>query len=114
VESVWPNCHYESAHRNFHATMYLLRKILGNHSLLEILDCSRGNYRIRPEKIDCDMYEFSRIYTEYYAAPSSDPKLIEAARRLYTGGYFEEEGYSWAYAKAAKLEEMAGELKNGM
>jgi LuxR family maltose regulon positive regulatory protein len=111
VETVWPDCHYESAHRNFHATMYLLRKFLDNHSLLEILDCSRGNYRIRPEKIDCDAYEFSRFYADYSSDPS-DPNLTEAAKRLFTGGYFEEDGFAWAYAKAAQLERMAENLQN--
>jgi hypothetical protein len=56
------------------------------------------------------MYEFSRIYSEHYSTPSPDPKLTEAARRLYTCGYFEEDGFAWAYAKAAKLEMMFLEL----
>lgn len=90
--------------------MSLLRKFLNDHALVEILDYSRGNYRIRPEKIDCDMYEFGRIFTEYYDTPSADAQMIETAKRLYTGGYFEEDGFAWAYPKAAKLETMYLEL----
>jgi LuxR family maltose regulon positive regulatory protein len=110
VEAVWPDCPYESAHSNFHATMYLLRKFLSSHSLLDILDCSRGNYRICPEKIDCDVDEFGRILAENDHTSSQDPQLIAAARKLYTGGYFEDDGFIWAYAKAAKLEMMVLKL----
>jgi LuxR family maltose regulon positive regulatory protein len=110
VEAIWPDFNYEKAHANFHATMYLLRKFLTDNSLQEILECSRGNYRIRPEKVDCDMYEFKRILTKYYHHPESDTRLLETARRLYAGGYFEEDGFGWAYSKAAELEAMYSKL----
>jgi LuxR family maltose regulon positive regulatory protein len=112
VDVIWPDCQFEKAHVNFNSTMYLLRKFLNDHSMLEILDCSRGNYRIRPEKIYCDMYEFSRIVTELDHTPAADGKLSEAARQLYNGGYFEEDGFGWAYARAAKLEAMYWDLQN--
>lgn len=110
VEAIWPDCDYEKAHANFHATMYLLRRFLADHSLLEILECSRGNYRIRPEKVDCDMYEFKRILAKYYNDPEAETRLLETAKRLYSGGYFEEDGFAWAYAKAAELEAMYSKL----
>ncbi len=113
VEAVWPDSNYEKAHANFHATMYLLRKFLADNSLPEILECSRGNYRIRPEKVDCDMYQFKRILIKYHNSPESEPKLVETAKRLYTGGYFEEDGFGWAYAKSAELEAMYSRLPNG-
>jgi LuxR family maltose regulon positive regulatory protein len=112
VEAIWPDCPYEKAHHNFHMTMHLLRKFLKNHAITEILDYSRGNYRVRPERLDCDMYEFSRIFTEPEHTPAADPQWVETAKRLYTGGYFEENGFIWAYAKAANLETMYCELIN--
>ncbi|HBE81086.1 MAG TPA: hypothetical protein DDW65_25350 [Firmicutes bacterium] len=104
VEAVWPDCQYERAHVSFHSAMYRLRKFLSEHSLLDILDCGRDSYRIYPGKIDCDMYEFSRILGKIENAPSADAQLCETVKRLYCGGYFEEDGFDWAYAKAAKLE----------
>jgi LuxR family maltose regulon positive regulatory protein len=110
VEAIWPDYPYENAHTNFHTTMYLLRKFLSKHSLLEILDCGRGNYRVRPEKVESDVDEFSRIYSEYNSNPFAEPVSTAAVRRLYIGGYFEEDGFAWAYAQAAKLELMFLEL----
>ena len=106
VEAIWPDSNYEKAHANFHATMYLLRRFLADNALQEILECSRGNYRIRPEKVDCDMYEFKRIVAKYYNNPEAEAGLLVTDRRLYSGGYFEEEGFAWAYVKAAELEAM--------
>jgi two-component SAPR family response regulator len=116
VEAIWPDYPYEKAHHNFHMTMHLLRKFLNSRALSGLLDYSRGNYRVRPEKIDCDMYEFSRILDEFTNIPSTDAsrvcELTETAKRLYTAGYFEEDGFSWAYPKAARLETMFLELIN--
>jgi len=112
VEAIWPDCPYENAHNNLHVTMHYLRKFLKAHGLQEILNYSRDNYRIRPEKIDCDSYEFDRILEELERTPLPEPQLIASARRLYSGGYFEENGYAWAYAKAAKVEMIIAELQN--
>jgi LuxR family maltose regulon positive regulatory protein len=112
VEAIWPDYPYENAHVSFHSAIYLLRKFLEKYSLLDILDSSRGSYRIRPEMIECDFYELNRILTELGLGRVADSQLIAAARKLYDGGYFEEEGFGWAYARAAKLERLMTKLEN--
>jgi LuxR family maltose regulon positive regulatory protein len=112
VEAIWPDYPYENAHVSFHSAIYLLRKFLEKYSLLDILDSSRGSYRIRPEMIECDCYELNRILTELGLGRVADLQLIAAARKLYGGGYFEEEGFGWAYARAAKLERVMAKLEN--
>lgn len=103
VDAIWPEHDYEKAHANFHSTFYLLRKFLSENNIAHIIEYSRGSYRVQKDKIHCDMYEFKKLLHNY-RGKKLDKELYNSIELLFTGGYFEENGYSWAYAKAAELE----------
>lgn len=111
VDAIWPEHDYEKAHANFHSTFYLLRKFLSENQIAHILEYSRGSYRIQKDKIHCDMYEFKKLL-QSYGRKKIDKELYNNVEQLFTGGYFEENGYSWAYAKAAELEINHNKIKD--
>jgi two-component SAPR family response regulator len=110
TEAVWPDIDYEKAHVNFHATSYLLRKRLSELGLSDILESTRGNYRIRPEKVTCDLYEFKNLVNKSNAQKNG-AEDFNRATTLYRGGYMEDNGYAWAYSRAAELDDDYKRLK---
>ncbi|MEI6101629.1 MAG: response regulator [Eubacteriales bacterium] len=88
ADAVWPEYNFDKAHVNFHSTMYLLRKRLVELGIGQILECARGNYRVRTDMIRCDYYE------------SKEGR----GKHPYGKGYMEENGYIWAYERAAEIE----------
>lgn len=102
VDAVWPDYDCEKGHANFHANMYLLRKLLRNHGLEKIIENKRGHYRILTQKVECDVYEFQRIIAETpYAKP--DKNKLNKALALYKGEYMGDNDYLWAFSKVAAL-----------
>jgi two-component SAPR family response regulator len=94
VEAVWPDyTDFEKAHANFHSTMYLLRKQLGDLGISSILECKRNSYRISTDMISCDYYDF-------IAMPENRQKSTTE------GVYLEESGYQWAYSRAVEIERL--------
>ena len=101
ADAVWPEFNAEKAHANFHATTYLLRKRLAEAGISQILESARGNYRIVPDKIDCDVYRIEELIGSNHIKCREDVQLLE---RLRDKGYLEGGGYVWAYPRAAELD----------
>lgn len=106
-EAVWPNYDLEKSQSNFHATTYLLRKKLKDEGISHILENGRGNYRIVPNEISCDIYQLEELIKENSIEKKEDYYLI---KELSEKGYMDENGYSWAYSKAAQLDEISNKL----
>jgi two-component system LytT family response regulator len=101
ADAVWPEFNAEKAQANFHATTYLLRKRLAEAGISRILENARGNYRIVPERIDCDAYQLEELIRNNRVKRKEDVRLLE---RLRKDGYLEGSGYAWAYPKASELD----------
>lgn len=104
TEAIWPTFDYRQAQTNFHATMYLLRKRLREAGLQDILENSRGNYRLLPEKITSDIIE----YEQQFAAGNFE-RLPLIARR----GYMEDNGFAWAFARTMEIEGTLRKVSQG-
>lgn len=113
ADALWPDFSPPKAQTNFHATNYLLRKALARAGLSQIYENGRGNYRIRPEEVDCDYYEFQEIMKDIQRWSDNGNSLEELSRvmALYQGSYFEEDGYEWAYPIQAEMEEQYIKIK---
>ena len=103
ADAVWPDYNLEKAQTNFHANTYLLRKRLAEVGISQILENSRGNYKIITEEISCDLYQLEELIKFNHIKTKEDCSLLED---LSEKGYMEDSGYVWAYPKAAKLNEM--------
>lgn len=101
TEAIWPTFDYRQAQTNFHATMYLLRKRLIEVGLKDILENSRGNYRLLPDKINSDIIEYER-----HLAAGNTSRILQICRR----GYMEDNGYAWAYARSTEIENTVRKL----
>jgi two-component SAPR family response regulator len=102
ADAVWPEYNFEKSQANFHSNTYLLRKKLTKEGVSEILEASRGNYRIVKEGISCDLYQLEALIKNNQINRKEDIQLIRA---FLQKGYMEGNGYSWAQPKAAELEE---------
>jgi len=103
ADAVWPDYNFEKAQTNLHANTYLLRKQLAKEGITQILEGSRGNYRIIIEKVSCDLYHLEAMIKGKQIKSKEDIGLIE---ELIQKGYMEESGYSWAQPRAAQLDEV--------
>lgn len=103
ADAVWPDYDAEKAQTNFHANNYLLRKRLAKAGISQILENSRGNYRILKGQINCDLYEFEELIRDNHLKRKEDRILLE---ELSKRGYMEESGYVWAQPRAAELDEI--------
>jgi len=103
ADAVWPDYDSEKAQTNFHANTYLLRKRLAEAGISQILENSRGNYRIITEEVSCDFYQLEELIKFNHIKRTEDCSLLED---LSERGYMEDNGYNWSYPKAAKLNEM--------
>ncbi len=103
ADAVWPDYDCQRAQKNFHATTYLLRKGLAEAGISQILECRRGNYRVVTEQFNCDLYQFEEKINGNMMKRKEDIRLLS---ELYQRRYLEENGYDWAYPRAAKLENM--------
>ncbi|MBN2259852.1 MAG: response regulator [Clostridiales bacterium] len=101
VDAVWPDFDAEKAQANFHANSYLLRKVLSKEGIPEILEGSRGNYRIVKDGISCDLYQLEAMIKANQFNRKEDLHLLED---LLNKGYMEGNGYSWAQPRGAELE----------
>ncbi len=101
--AVWPDYDAEKAQTNFHANTYLLRKRLAEAGISQILENSRGNYRVVTDQLDCDIYKLKEMIKGNQITRKEDCTLIE---KLSQSGYMEGSGYAWAYPRAAEFDEM--------
>jgi two-component system, LytTR family, response regulator len=103
ADAVWPEYDFEKAQTNFHANTYLLRKQLAKEGITQILEGSRGNYRVIIEEVSCDLYQLETMMKDKQIKRKEDFALIE---ELIQKGYMEESGYFWAQPRAAQLDEV--------
>lgn len=103
ADALWPDFSPPKAQTNFHATNYLLRKALARSGLSQIYENGRGNYRIRPEQVDCDYYEFLQVMEDKSNSSEAQKRRHEVLTEC-GGLYLEEDGYEWAYPAQAELE----------
>jgi two-component system LytT family response regulator len=111
TDAVWPNYDAEKAQTNFHATTYLLRKRLAESGISNILENSRGNYRVVIEEVTCDLYKLKELSGGKKIKGKEALLLLE---QLSQRGYMEANGYDWAYPKAAELEEMCRKVRGSL
>lgn len=109
ADAVWPDYDGEKAQANFHANTYLLRKRLTEAGISQILENSRGNYRVITEEVNCDLYKLKERIVSNKINRKEDYSLID---NLDKKGYMEENGYAWAYPKAVELNKMCEEVIN--
>lgn len=109
ADAVWPDYNSEKAQTNFHANTYLLRKRLAEVGISQILENSRGNYKIITDEISCDLYQLEELIKFNHIKTNEDFSLLED---LSEKGYMEDSDYAWAYPKAAKLNEMCKKVMN--
>lgn len=103
TNAVWPDYDAEKAQTNFHATTYLLRKRLSEVGISNILENSRGNYRVVMEELSCDLYKLKEHSRGKKIKGKQALLLIE---QFGERGYMEGDGYAWSYPKAAELDEI--------
>ncbi|PKM72061.1 MAG: SARP family transcriptional regulator [Firmicutes bacterium HGW-Firmicutes-16] len=103
ADALWPDYDFEKAQTNFHATTYLLRKRLAEAGISQILENRRGNYRIKTDQVDCDIYQLEDMVKSNQLNTKEAFRLLEL---LEQKGYLETSGYEWAQPKAAELIEM--------
>jgi Response regulator containing CheY-like receiver and SARP domains len=103
ADAVWPEYDAQKSKTNFHANTYLLRRRLAEAGISQILENSRGNYRVITEEVDCDLYELKKIVKGNHIKSKEEYALIE---RLSQKEYMEENGYSWTYSRAVQLDEI--------
>jgi two-component system LytT family response regulator len=109
MEALWPEVEKDKAANNLYVAFYnLKRQDCG--ALTESLESVRGKMRLRPERIECDMYEFKKLVR---LCGGVDGDTVETARKaieLYRGMLFEENYYGWAALPQAELDVMYLEL----
>lgn len=103
ADALWPDYDFEKAQTNFHATTYLLRKRLAEAGISQILENRRGNYRVKTDQVDCDIYQLEEMVNSNQLNTKEAFRLLEL---LEQRGYLETSGYEWAQPKAAELIEM--------
>lgn len=103
ADALWPDYDFEKAQTNFHATTYLLRKRLAEAGISQILENRRGNYRVKTDQIDCDIYQLEEMVNSNQLNTKEAFRLLELLEKR---GYLETSGYEWAQPKAAELIEM--------
>lgn len=80
VYLLYKNTSEDTAKKNVRVIYYRLRKVLEEYGCEDMLIHRRGVYSIKPERFECDLYEFMKGNEKYLSA--------------YTGKYMSE--YSWA------------------
>ncbi len=103
ADAVWPEYDAQKSKTNFHANNYLLRKQLAEVGISQILESSRGNYRVVTEEFNCDFYQLKKIVTQNNIKSKENYLLI---KKLSQMGYMEGNGYFWSYSRAAELDEI--------
>ncbi len=111
ADAVWPYYDGEKAQTNFHATTYLLRKKLSEAGISQILESGRGKYRVVRDQIDCDIYQLEDLIKNKQIKRKEAIRLFD---QLSQKGYMEENGYAWAYPRAAELDEICKSIKRNL
>ncbi len=93
-----------------HTTLYNLKKALGElQGGMELIKAG-GGYMLRLNDMDCDAEELEKRLPGLKKAGGGNAAEFEDAIRLYTGAYFEEDGYRWAEDKRFAFNERMTEI----
>lgn len=100
IEALWPDKTLEKAKGLLYTTMYYLKKTLSEYGI----DSIQKDYLMQENDFQADFITFLSIYTVLDGTgllSSWNERQIEAFIKLdeiYSGKYFEEDGYDWANA----------------
>lgn len=103
-EMMWPDYDPQKSLTYLQTIMYQLRKNIseiGDHNVF--IDYADHCYRLTINMVRYDVDLFAKAFDQSFAqSPPSIDSLIEA-EQLYTGPYFEEEGWIWALGRQQDL-----------
>ena len=104
IDLLWPEFDAEKAGVLFHTTLYNLKKALGElGGGIELVKTGSG-YMLYLHKIDCDIEELEKRLDGLGMVRDGNIGEFEEAVALYTGAYYEENGYQWAEGKRLELQ----------
>ncbi|HVO70341.1 MAG TPA: tetratricopeptide repeat protein, partial [Aggregatilineaceae bacterium] len=113
--SFWPDSPAKRARDNFHTTMYRVREVLGENTVILHDD---GVYRINPDiSIWCDAYELEALASQARVLPVADARTEDLWRRavgLYNGDFLPSLDFEWAAEYRELLSEIYAEALVGL
>ncbi|CAM4388910.1 two-component SAPR family response regulator [Paenibacillus endophyticus] len=98
----------------FNTTAHYLRNNLLNIGLVDILQHSKGKYRIRVDSFEVDSLVFERWQPSCKTIHSGNLTECEDTVKLYTGSYLANKDYSWTEQRRASYENKYLELVIGI
>ncbi len=102
----WPDSPEKRARDSFHSTMYRIREVLGENTVILHDD---GTYRINPDiSIWCDAHELESLAAQARVLPLSDARTEDLWRRavgLYNGDFLPSLDSQWAIEYREQLHE---------
>ncbi|NPV89326.1 MAG: response regulator [Firmicutes bacterium] len=104
IEALWPKFDAEKAGVLFHTTLYNLKKAIGELGGGVELKKIAGGYSLRLSDAACDAEELEKRLADMGRVHDRNIDEYEEALSLYTGAYFEEDGYQWADGKRLELQ----------
>lgn len=112
-ELLWPEQTQEHALAYLQTSIWAIRKSFRNLGFQGIsIEYHDNRYLMKLDGFDWDVIDFEKHYQVYKKSRSAEE--LEAALRLYTGEYLEEEGWLWAYADRERCRSMYRELIGNM
>jgi len=104
IEILWPETEMKKANTLFHTTMYNLKKALKQLDGKAALKKVNGGYRLYLDDIACDVDDLEKIIIPSEQINDDNIKKLEEALKIYSGAYYEEDGYLWSENKRFELE----------
>ncbi len=105
-KTLWPDSDTKRSASTFHTTMHQVRQILIDLKLDELIESSRGSYRVNTELFECDFYEFeNQIQT-------GTKESLSKAFELYQGHYLENNCFDWSSFTRIRLKTKFEEISN--
>lgn len=91
-------------------TAYYMRENLSSAGVTDVLEYSKGYYRIRMEVFDSHLLSFERALSSACSVDADDISSWEKAAALYSGGYLADNDYAWTEQRRLALEKRYIEL----
>lgn len=99
IDCLWPEINADKAAVLFHTTMHNLKRALGALDGRVTLRKEGGGYRLYLLDIVCDVLEFEKRLGSAEQFHELTGTGFKELLDLYTGAYFEEDGYLWSEVK---------------
>jgi DNA-binding SARP family transcriptional activator len=100
TEQLWPESEGDAAHRVFDTTLHRLRKLLGSDQAVIV---EGGRITLNAQLVWVDAWAFER---EIGRAEDADPRSLQRAISLYTGGFLGPESSAWIVPMRERLRSM--------